>query len=77
MYINCFKTCSRTEENCDFFGTLDLNGCTYKAKCEVMKMSDALVVIKWQKVNGHYTSYGSTVIGATVVSTSKFQRLPD
>lgn len=36
-------------------GTLDSNGCTYKAKCGVMRISSGvLVVMKWQKINYFY-----------------------
>ena len=52
--------------------TLDSNGCTYKARGGVLRISKgALVVMKGKKINGLYTLQGSTIIGAIVVSTSE------
>ena len=55
-------------------GTLDSNGCTYKAGGGVLRiLKGALVVMKGNKINGLYTLQGSTVTGAVgvAVSTSK------
>ena len=52
--------------------TLDSNGCTYKARGGVLRISKgALVVMKEKKINGLYTLQDSTVTSATTVSTSK------
>ena len=51
--------------------TLDSNRCTYKVGSGVLRISNgALVVMKGKKINGLYTLQGSTVIGATIVTTS-------
>ncbi|RVX05834.1 Retrovirus-related Pol polyprotein from transposon TNT 1-94 [Vitis vinifera] len=53
-------------------GTLDSNGCTYKAEGGVLRISKgALVVMKGKKINGLYTLKGSTVIGKLEPRTRK------
>ena len=53
-------------------GTLDSNGCTYKARGGVLRISKSvLIMMKRKKINGLYTLQGSTVTGATEVSTSE------
>ena len=60
------------KKNLIFLGTLDSNGCTYKARGGVLRISKgALVVMKEKKINGLYTLQDSTVTSATTVSTSK------
>ena len=62
----------KLKKNLISLGTLDSNGCTYKAEGGVLRISKgALVVMKGKKINGLYTLQGSTVIGVVVVSTSK------
>ena len=62
----------KLKKNLISLGTLDSNGCTYKAEGGVLRISKgALVVMKGKKINGLYTLKGSTVIGVVVVSTSK------
>ena len=44
------------KKNLIFLGTLDFNGCTYKAGSGVLRISKgAFVVMKWKKINGLYT----------------------
>ena len=53
-------------------GTLDSNGCTYKVRGKVLRISKgALVMMRGNKINGFDTLQGSTVTSAIVVSTSK------
>ena len=53
-------------------GTLDSNGCIYKARGGVLRISKgALIMMKRKKINGLYTLQGSTVTGAIEVSTSE------
>ena len=50
--------------------TINSNGCTYKVGGGFLNISKgALVVMKGRKINGLYTLQGSTIIGATIVST--------
>ncbi|XXG43978.1 hypothetical protein AAC387_Pa01g3888 [Persea americana] len=59
------------KKNLISLGTLDSNGCTYKAGGGVMRISkDALVVMKRLKQNGLYFLQGSTITGAAAVSSS-------
>ena len=53
-------------------GTLDSNGCIYKARGGVLRISkSALIMMKRKKINGLYTLQGSTVTGVIEVSTSE------
>ena len=53
-------------------GTLDSNGCIYKARGGVLRISkSALIMMKRKKINGLYILQGSTVTGAIEVSTSE------
>ncbi|XXG58369.1 hypothetical protein AAC387_Pa04g0693 [Persea americana] len=59
------------KKNLISLGTLDSNGCTYKAGGGVMRISKgALVVMKGLKQNGLYFLQGSTITGAAGVSSS-------
>ena len=59
------------KKNLISLGTLDSNGCTYKAGGGVMRISKgALVVMKGLKQNGLYFLQGSTITGAAAVSSS-------
>ena len=59
------------KKNLISLGTLDSNGCTYKAGSGVMRISKgALVVMKGLKQNGLYFLQGSTITGAAAVSSS-------
>ncbi|KAK3018680.1 hypothetical protein RJ639_003111 [Escallonia herrerae] len=52
-------------------GTLDSNGCSYRAAGGVMRiMKGALVVMKGLKQNGLYLLHGSTVTGTTATTSS-------
>ncbi|KAK3006258.1 hypothetical protein RJ639_016884 [Escallonia herrerae] len=62
---------SRAEENLICLGTLDSNGCSYRATCGVMRiMKGALVVMKGLKQNGLDLLQCSTVTGAATTSSS-------
>ena len=59
------------KKNLVSLGTLEPNGCTYKAGCGVIRISKgALIMMKGQKQNGLYLLQGSTVTGAAAVSSS-------
>ncbi|KAK2977834.1 hypothetical protein RJ640_014580 [Escallonia rubra] len=52
-------------------GTLDSNGCSYRAASGVMRiMKGALVVMKRLKQNSLYLLQGNTVMGAATVASS-------
>ncbi|KAK2982593.1 hypothetical protein RJ640_002082 [Escallonia rubra] len=58
-------------KNLIYLGTLDSNGCSYRAAGGVMKiMKGALVVMKGLKQNSLYLLQGSTVTGAAAVASS-------
>ena len=53
-------------------GTLDSNGCTYKARGGVLRISKgALVMMKDKKINGPQTLQDSIVTSATTISSSQ------
>ncbi|KAK2970510.1 hypothetical protein RJ640_001715 [Escallonia rubra] len=58
-------------KNLIYLGTLDSNGCSYRAAGGVMRiMKGALVVMKGLKQNSLYLLQGSTVTGAAAVASS-------
>ncbi|KAK3023757.1 hypothetical protein RJ639_044466 [Escallonia herrerae] len=61
---------SRVEENLISLGTLDSNGCSYRAAGGVTRiMKGALVVMKGLKQNSLYLLQGSTVTGVAALSS--------